>query len=236
MRVGRGRRGLLDIIGYRVRVIGCSLAGWPDMDGSWPGPRSGTSSSYDEGVDDTWPAGTGGPSAADVNGAVDARLEALLGAASGPVNWRSVASSAARQRWLELRDWVDWLRVEFGFDHRVVPPCWYRHRAMVSMLSALRDHWVCAYDPVNTPIGASDWHRGLMQLEQRLREWASRTGCTASGHRPDVLAEYADDAETWEAHIADDVSARAEREMRAAAGAVQRAFAIGRETEDDGDA
>jgi hypothetical protein len=114
MRVGRGRRGLLDIVGYRVRVIGCSLARWPDMDGSWQGPRSGTSSSYDEGVDDTWPAGTGGPSAADVNGAVDARLEALLGAASGPVNWRSVASSAARQRWLELRDWVDWFRLEFA--------------------------------------------------------------------------------------------------------------------------
>lgn len=196
------------------------------MGGAHDRPRSGTLASYDDGVEDTWPAGMGDPTAVDVSGAVDARLEALLGAASGLVDWRSVESSLARQRWFELREWVDWFRTEFVFDHRVVPPCWYQHRALVSVLSALRDHWGCAYDPLNTPVGASDWHRGLMQLEQRLREWASRTGCTASEHRPDLLAEYPDDAATWEAHVARDVAARAEREMCAAAGAVQQAFGV----------
>ncbi len=135
-----------------------------------------------------------------------------------------VESSDARQRWHELREWVDWFRAEFAFDHRVVPPCWYRHRALVSVLSALRDHWLAAYDPLNTPIGASDWHRALWQMEQRLREWASRTGCTTGEHRRDVLAEYPDDAEIWEAHVASDIAARAQREMRAAVETARRAF------------
>ncbi|MGH3495678.1 MAG: hypothetical protein ACRDQ1_20950, partial [Sciscionella sp.] len=125
--------------------------------------------------------GTGFSDPADL---VDARLDELLAAATGPLNWRTLQADDARAQWVQLREWVDWFRVEFGFDHRVVPPCWYRHRALVSVLSALRDHWVCAYDPLNTPDGASDWLRALMSLETLQREWAARTGCTVTVHRP----------------------------------------------------
>lgn len=143
---------------------------------------------------------------------VDARLDAMLGAASGPLNWRAVGSADARARWRALREWVCWFRVEFGFDHRVVPPCWYRHPALVNLLSALRDHWLYAYDPMNTALAASDWHRALIVIEQRLRDWASRTGCTVGMHRPDVLADYPDDSAEWEQHVAADVAARKARE------------------------
>jgi hypothetical protein len=185
----------------------------------------GTVVSYEVGVGTDWSADRGHV-AGDGADVVDARLEALLAAASGPVNWRSVVSGDAGGRWSELRDWVDWFRLEFAFDHRVVPPCWYRHRALVSVLSALRDHWVSAYDPLNTPVGASDWHRALMHLEVRLREWASRTGCTVGAHRPDVLAQYPDDTETWKAHVAADVAARAEHEMGTAVASAGRAFRV----------
>lgn len=155
----------------------------------------------------------------DAGAAVDAQLEAMLAAASGPLNWHAVKSGDARERWKALRVWVDWFRTEFAFDHRVVPPCWYQHAALVSVLSALRDHWLYAYDPMNTAVAASDWHRALIALEARLRDWASRTGCTGAVHRPDVRADYPNDTSQWQQHVSADIGARQSRE-RALAGAV----------------
>lgn len=182
--------------------------------------------SYGVGVRDERASAVEGTAAADD---VDAQLAALLAAADGPVNWRNVASANASDRWSELRDWVGWFRSELAFDHRVVPPCWYRHPALVSLLSALRDHWQAAYDESGSLVGPSDWHRALAQLEPRLREWASRTGCTAGAHRPDVTAPYPDDADAWRAHVEHDVAARAERERGdgASSGATRRMEAAG---------
>lgn len=159
---------------------------------------------------DAEPVGGHGPWDAAV--AVDARLEAMLGATSGPLNWRAVTARDAREQWMAVREWVEWFRVEFGYDHRVVPPCWYRHPALVSLLSALRDHWLFAYDPMNSALAASDWHRALIVLEQRLRDWAARTGCTAGAHRPDLLADYPDDSTEWEEHLSADIAARRARD------------------------
>lgn len=144
------------------------------------------------------------------------QLEDLLASIRGPVDWRGVASSDAKAVWTRLREWVEWFRAEFAFDHRVVPPCWYRHSALVSVLSALHDHWRASYEPLNSPAASSDWHRELISLEQRLRDWASRTGCTVAAHRPDVVARYLDDTVEWDAHVAADVAARAERAQAAA--------------------
>jgi hypothetical protein len=167
----------------------------------------GTLESHAQSVESDWPAW---PSGDDRE--VDGHLDAIFAPASGPLSWNSVKSNEARPHWSALREWVEWFRYTFALDHRVVPPCWYRHPALVEVLSALRDHRVCAYGPTNPALGASDWHRALMQLEPRLRDWAARTGCTTSVHRPDVLAEYPDDADAWEQHITTDVAARVRRE------------------------
>jgi hypothetical protein len=140
----------------------------------------------------------------------DAQLDALIRAARGPLNWLLVEQKDAPAAWHEMRDWVEWFRAEFSFDHRVVPPCWYLHPALVNLLSAVRDHWYAAYDPVGPPAGASDWHRALVQLEPRLREWAARTGCTVSMHRPDVAVVYPEDDGTWAAHLMADAENRAQ--------------------------
>jgi hypothetical protein len=119
-------------------------------------------------VESDWPAWPSDDDRA-VNGLLDGHLEATPTAASGPLSWNSVKSTDARQQWSALREWVEWFRLTFAFDYRVVRPCWYRHPAFVEVLSALPDHWVCAYGPLNPAVGASDWHRALMQLEPRLR-------------------------------------------------------------------
>ncbi len=157
------------------------------------------------------------PADGDEVGPIDGgRLAAVLGAPASPVDWCRVGSGVAGQRWSELREWVVWFRREFGFDHRVVPPCWYRHLALVSVLSAVRDAWLGAYDPLNSPAGPADWHQRLLVLEPRLREWASRTGCTLGAHRPDVVTAYPDGEQAWKTHVATDVAARRAREIRTA--------------------
>jgi hypothetical protein len=149
----------------------------------------------------------------DSTAAVDTRLEEMLSSATGSLNWRDVTPDDAPQRWKALRDWVDWFRAEFAYEQRVVPPCWYEHRALVNLLTALRDHWTHAYDPMNSAAGASEWHQVLVVLEPRLREWVSRTGCGLT-HRPDVLLDLPDDAERWAQHVARDVAARREEQQR----------------------
>jgi hypothetical protein len=143
-------------------------------------------------------------------GLVEDRLDVLLGRAVGPVKWRVVSASRASEQWRLLRAWVVWFRITFGYDHRVVPPCWYRHPALVELLSALRDHWLAAYDPLNSPTAASEWHRVLAQLEPRLREWAALTGCTNREHRPDLPQALPDDRLQWARHLHDDTPRRTE--------------------------
>jgi hypothetical protein len=159
-----------------------------------------------------------------VSAFVDAQLAELLAGEFGPVNWRTLQAADARHCWQRLRGWVDWFRAEFGYDHRVVPPCWYRHPALVHVLSALQDCWRAAYHPSNDAAGAAEFHRTLMQLEARLQEWAARTGCTADAHRPDVAATYPEDTQQWRRHVERDLAARREREMNAAIATAQRAF------------
>jgi hypothetical protein len=140
------------------------------------------------------------------------RLSAVMRAVDSPTNWTLVHADDAAARWSALRGWVEWLRSEFGLDHRVVPPCWYLHPALVSVLSALRDQWCSAYDPLNMLSAPSAWHITLLQLEPRLREFCSRTGCTVGCHREDVHAEYPDDTQRWTAHVEADVERRRDRE------------------------
>ncbi len=143
------------------------------------------------------------------------RVGAVVGAVQSPTNWAAVSADDAAARWITLRTWVEWFRREFGFDHRVVPPCWYLHPALVSVLSALRDQWCSAYDPLNMLTAPSAWHVMLVQLEARLREFCSRTGCTAGEHRTDMVAQYPDDTQRWTAHLQADVGRRRDKEWTA---------------------
>jgi hypothetical protein len=128
----------------------------------------------------------------------------LLVSAGSPRDWRHIPSADGANEWAELRDWVKWLKDRYALDHRVVPPCWYLHGALVDLLTALRDHHEYAFGELQPATAASEWHRAFRELEPRLRDWASRTGCTRDQHRPDVTVEWPDDTGRWSAHVADD--------------------------------
>lgn len=52
--------------------------------------------------------------------------------------WREISPEDLPEIWKDLRQWVDWLVVEYAISKQSIPPCWYRHRNIVAELYAMR--------------------------------------------------------------------------------------------------
>jgi hypothetical protein len=133
-----------------------------------------------------------------------------------PVNWRTVNAVRAKREWVGLRDWVGWLCARYALDHHTIPPCWYLHGALVETLTALRDHHRWSYDREAPATAPAEWQRIFRDLEARLRDIASRTGCTRDQHRADVLGVWPEDTARWLEHVDADVADREAKERNAA--------------------
>jgi hypothetical protein len=142
---------------------------------------------------------------------LDDPIDELIVDIAAPLDWRTVPAEDAEQAWHDLREWVDWFTDRYRLDHRVVPPCWYLHGALVDLLSALRDRHRMDFQAFAPPSGPCEWHALFQTLEPRLRDWAARTGCTRDAHRDDLPLRWPEDSDRWTAHLAAD---RAEREQR----------------------
>lgn len=137
----------------------------------------------------------------------------MLRQVGAPTDWRAVSAADAATTWCELREWVEWFKDRYALDHRAVPPCWYLHTALVDVLTALHDHHGYAFTELQPATAATEWHQVFRDLESRLRDWASRTGCTRDEHRSDVKLEWPNDDARWKQHLADDQHRRAAREQ-----------------------
>ncbi len=135
-------------------------------------------------------------------------FKAEFGDLYGPTHWPSLLPDEARQAWEVLRGWVEALVDRFGLETRVVPPCWYRHSALVEGLSALRDHERISFSPNASPTAAVDWFRALREIEHRLSEVCARTQCSVNEHRPDPLRSWFIDQDQWQSFVQTDVSDR----------------------------
>jgi hypothetical protein len=85
-----------------------------------------------------------------------------------PINWNLLTAEEAQVEWLELNAWINWLRHTYGLSVGIIPPLWHRHPELIWELSALRQHWLSAYEPKqhgSAPIG---WHRDFADAKQRL--------------------------------------------------------------------
>ena len=94
----------------------------------------------------------------------------------GPINWNLLTADDAEASWLELNQWVNWLRRSYGLPASVVPPMWHQHWELVWELSALHTHWLCAYDPQQNGSAPIGWHRDFADARQRLRDWVAASG------------------------------------------------------------
>jgi alpha-L-arabinofuranosidase len=97
--------------------------------------------------------------------------------------WASLSGQEQQEAFDALDDWVDWLVDRYQLDHRVVPPCWLEHTALLEELSALRTAWLEAFCITASGRDPLDWHAAFATARQRLSDWAARTGCRPGEHR-----------------------------------------------------
>lgn len=102
----------------------------------------------------------------------------------GPINWNLLTADDAETAWLELNQWVNWLRTTYGLPASVIPPMWHRHPELYWELSALHTHWLCAYDPQQNGSAPIGWHRDFADARQRLRDWVAACGTRLDRDRP----------------------------------------------------
>jgi len=126
-----------------------------------------------------------------------------------PVYWPELLHSEAGWQWDDLRDWVELFVARFRIDSRTIPPCWYRHNAMVEALSALYDHELGSYQQSDAKRTAVEWIRAVGEITRMLRDWTARAGCTGSEHRADVDTGARTDESEWAPVVGLDVARRA---------------------------
>ncbi len=122
---------------------------------------------------------------------------AALGA--HPVRWRDLPDEDAPAAWAALRDWVEWVTARYNVPTSLIPPCWWRHAALVEELAALHTAWQASFHPTDAGYGPVGWHERWSIASSRLR--AAYSGSCSSGHRdtpPRTWAGVTDENE-WEA-------------------------------------
>lgn len=101
------------------------------------------------------------------------------------VCWRDLDTTELSDELSRLTTWVDWAIDRYRLDHKVIPPCWSNHGALVEELSALRTFWEACYLADASPSDPMSFHRDLTLAQRRLRDWSSTLGCTRTVHRPE---------------------------------------------------
>jgi hypothetical protein len=159
--------------------------------------------------------------APDAHGFTDA--EALFGGLPRPMDWSDLSAAERRDELHRLWPWVLELVRVWPLSRDVVPPCWFRHEALIRILSAARDAYLAAYHPTQHASAAADWMQVWDATEDRLRRWVSRTGCRSAEHHPDRIQRWvADEDEAasvlaeFEAYVVSDHARRAADELRGA--------------------
>ncbi|MDR1513263.1 MAG: hypothetical protein LBS56_07260 [Propionibacteriaceae bacterium] len=107
-----------------------------------------------------------------------------------PIVWAALDSQEAEYEWLVLNEWVEDLRGTFALPAMIVPPFWHRHQLLVEHLSALRTHWLAAYDPAQHGSAPFGWMRDLDEWKNRMREAVASLGTRIDADRPRNLARW----------------------------------------------
>jgi hypothetical protein len=64
-----------------------------------------------------------------------------------PACWPRLDHDAAVHAWHGLDAWIRWCIRRYDVDHRTIPPCRFRHGALVEELGALRTGRQAAHSP-----------------------------------------------------------------------------------------
>lgn len=87
----------------------------------------------------------------------------------------------------QLYDWIGWYNETYpGVEEHVIPPCWFRHSAVVQELVAVFVAWQAAYCGLEDPDDApAYWHERILHpaIARLSRDKAAGWGNCLGAHR-----------------------------------------------------
>ncbi|MDX2971795.1 hypothetical protein PWY36_21640, partial [Kribbella solani] len=75
--------------------------------------------------------------------------------------WRDLDPESTTEELETLAAWITWATTRYSLDHKVIPPCWSHHGAIIEELSALRTFWEACYQADAAPSDPLAFHRDL---------------------------------------------------------------------------
>ncbi|MGW7260541.1 hypothetical protein [Streptomyces sp. NPDC054834] len=115
--------------------------------------------------------------------------------------WAAMSPPERRARLRELRTWVEWLRHTAEL-HNEIPPCWYRHRWVREMLTALYLGWLRTYEGEKTPgreLAEAEWINTVHAFKPHMKLPA----CVGGHQEPPLPPPPNPQAdEEWELYLA----------------------------------
>lgn len=111
-----------------------------------------------------------------------------------PIDWWKLDPEERTETLEVLFKWVPQLVRRYGLTESEVPPCWFRHEALVQeLLAAFQYRQQMQFNEAmgSPPSAPFDFHYQFQLALQRLRGWTSRTGCNAGEHQETVVQPWA---------------------------------------------
>jgi hypothetical protein len=89
--------------------------------------------------------------------------------------WHMLTAEQAEKRWLDLREWVEFLVGRNNLGSKEIPDCWFLHGGLVDELEALRWAWLETNQP-DSKLTEPIWWREALHRARTARSAATRHG------------------------------------------------------------
>ncbi len=93
-----------------------------------------------------------------------------------PVHWPRLDAETAREKMIELWEWVQAFQARFPEMMRL-PQCWPHHNGLVELLQALADYERGSFFSQAPPTAAVSWHLMVRDVEARMRTFVTDLPC-----------------------------------------------------------
>ncbi len=113
-----------------------------------------------------------------------------------PAPWNLKDGTEKQQRKIlsQLFDWIGWYNKTYpGVEEHVIPPCWFRHSAVIQELLAVFVAWQAAYCGLEEPDDApAYWHERILHptiarlSSDKAAGWGNCLGDHREPHPPDA--------------------------------------------------
>lgn len=126
------------------------------------------------------------------------QLDELL-PSGGAIRWEELTGEERATTWERLRVFVEWWTARYGISTKTLPPCWFRHSAIVEELTALMSARAASFSDEDQGLGPIGWHERAALVRQRIETTHYRGEC-GTGHIG-AKPRQGVDVEDWKAWL-----------------------------------